>query len=315
MRGIRLIPVGMILLSTAIANAQSTPVDAAAAKPSAKPLNAPIVIGSPRPADTVDPGEATVPAPPPPPVYPKRPAELPPKPPKVLCHADQLTISADNSTLAEILAAVKGCTGAKIEIPEGAIQVRSFEELGPGPVRAVLDQLLSGTPYNYVIQSSEANPLKVETVLMSMRAADGDKPGNSIPADLPATSGRKLWQHMQRFDKPDPSSVNEDGTVNVDAAAAAEKEGGLPGQAASASSAQPSDNNAAPADPDASAAAVAAPAPVNPAAPPVANPGSSGDPSAAVSDRIAQMQQMFNQRQQMIKSQNQSQGQTGSPNN
>ncbi len=208
----------------------------------------------------------------------------------------------------EILAAVKGCTGAKIEIPEGAVHVRSFEELGPGPARVVLDKLLSGTPYNYVILSSEANPLKVETVLMSMRNSDTDKPGASIPADLPATAGRRLWQHMQKFDKPDPSTVNEDGTVDVDAAAAAEREGSLPGQVADPNAAQPSANAAAPGAPDSSASAVAATPPV---APPVVNPGSNADPAAAVQDRISQMQQMFNQRQQMLKTQNQS----GAPNN
>lgn len=287
MRGIRLIPMGLILLSTVIANAQTKPadaVDANAAAPSLAPA----------------------------PVYPKRPAELPPQAPKVTCRGDEITISADNSTLSEILAAVKGCTGAKIEIPEGAVRIRSFEELGPGPVRVVLDELLSGTPYNFVIQSSESNPLKVETVLLSMRVEDNAKPGAAaITEDLPETSGRRKWQHMQRFDKPDPSTVNEDGTVDVDAAAAAEKEGALPSQAANANASQPTADPAAPATPDASAAAVTVPPSVTPVAQPLVNPGSSADPSAAVSDRIAQMQQMFNQRQQMMKTQ----GQSGSPNN
>jgi hypothetical protein len=288
MRGIRLIPMGLILLSSAIANAQSKPADAVDAD--AAP-------------------EAVAPAPAI--VFPKRPAELPPQAPKVTCHGDELTISADNSALSEILAAVKGCTGAKIEIPEGAVHVRSFEELGPGPVRAVLDQLLSGTPYNYVIQSSDTNPLKVETVMMSMRVADTDKPGAAaVTDDLPATSGRRKWQHMQRFDKPDPSTVNEDGTVNVEAAAAAEKEGSLPGQPADPNAGQPSANPATP-TPDASATAVAEAPPITPVAPPIVAPGSNADPAAAVQDRIAQMQQMFNQRQQMLKPQ----GQSAPPNN
>jgi hypothetical protein len=46
---------------------------------------------------------------------------------------------------------------------------------------------------------------------------------------------------------------------------------------------------------------------------PIVNPNSTGDPAKAVQDRITAMQQMFNQRQQMIKSQNQTQGTT--PNN
>lgn len=287
LRGIRLFPLGSIVLSAAVAGAQVAPAAV--------------------PADADD-AVSAVATPAPAPVYPKRPAELPPQPPKVTCRGNDLTISANNSTLQEILQAVKGCTGAKIEIPDGAVRVRSFEELGPGPVRSVLDELLSGTPYNYVIQSSDTNPLKVETVMLSMRGSD-DKPGsNSLPADLPATTGRKLWQHMQKFDKPDPSQLNEDGTlIDADAAAAAQAETPLPTQAP-----QPDAPASTGTASEASATAAAEP-PAAPVAPPVVNPGSSSDPSQAITDRITQMQQMFSQRQQMVKQQNQ--GQTGSPNN
>jgi hypothetical protein len=48
-------------------------------------------------------------------------------------------------------------------------------------------------------------------------------------------------------------------------------------------------------------------------APPIIEPGSTADPAKAVQDRISSMQQLFNQRQQMMQKQNQSQG--GSPNN
>ena len=286
MRGMRLFPIGLIALSTTFASAQNklAPAgDAAAAPPVAVPA----------------------------PVVPKRPADMAPKPPKVTCRGELITISADNSALDAILAAVKGCTGAKIDIPEGASRVRSFEELGPGPVREVLDELLSGTQYNYVIQSSEANPAKVETVLLSMRGADGDKPGanangNAISTDLPMTAGRRAWQHMQKFDKPDPSTLNEDGTqVEADLATPAS-------ETAAAQSAEASANAADAATSEAAASASTAPA-LTPVAAPIMQPGSNGDPSKVVQDRIAAMQQMFSQRQQMIQKQNQSQ--TGTPNN
>jgi hypothetical protein len=192
-------------------------------------------------------------------------------------------------------------------LPADASRIRSFEELGPGPAREVLDQLLSGTPYNYVIQSSEANPLKVEQVLVSMRTEDNGKPGNAISTDIPMTAGRRAWQKMQKFDKPDPSTLNADGTqVESDASSPAE-------EAAAASSA---DANPAPAatnsgEPVESAAAPAPPPTMTPVAPPIVDPNSSADPSKAIQDRISQMQQMFNQRQQMIQKQNQSQ--SGSP--
>jgi hypothetical protein len=305
MHGIRLFPIGLVVLSAAMVNAQTKPAKPAeaAAAPQIVPAAAPIA-----------PAAAPVAAPAP--ELPKRPVELPPKAPKVTCHGDELTISADNSNLDAILAAVKGCTGARIDMPEGASRVRSFEELGPGPVREVLDQLLSGTPYNYVIQSSEANPLKVEQVLLSMRTDENGKPGSGggISTDIPMTAGRRAWQKMQKFDKPDPATLNADGTqVESEVASPAD-------EATAASTAQPADTNAAPATatpgeaaPVEAAAVPTAATAMTPVAQPILDPNSNGDPSKAIQDRIAQMQQMFNQRQQMMQKQGQSQGAT--PNN
>jgi len=285
MRGIRLFPIGFIVLSAAIASAQTKAVQNA----QADAVSAADIVAEP----------AAAPAP----VYPKRPAEMPPKPPKVTCRGDQITISADNSSLEAILAAVRGCTGAKIDMPAGAGQVRSFEELGPGPVREVLDDLLSGTPYNYVIQSSEANPLRVEQVMLSMRTNEGDKPGAggassaAISTDIPMTAGRRAWKLMQKFDKPDPSTLDGDTPAVADAATPAD-------QAAAAADGDGASGSAEPTQ-----AATTPPPVLTPVAAPI-DINSGGDPAKVVQDRIAAMQQMFNQRQQMIKSQNQTQSTT-----
>jgi hypothetical protein len=276
---IRLFPIGLIVLSAALAGAQAKLVTAA--------------------PDAVTPPPAPAPAP----EVPKRPADMSPKPPKVTCHGDQLTISADNSTLDAILAAVKGCTGAKIDIPAGAGAIRSFEELGPGPVREVLDDLLSGTQYNYVIQSSASNPLKVETVMLSMRT---NEPGSAAP-DLPMTPGRRAWSHMQKFDKPDPNNLDtpQDQAETPASQATAPVD---PDPAPDATAAKTPDAAQPPPVPAAVTAAIN-----NPVAPPVVDPGSAVDPSKAIEDRINAMQQLFNQRQQMM--QKQGQGQPTTPNN
>lgn len=307
LHGVRLFSLTMLsaaIATGAIASAQAPNSKVgAAASPQTKKLSA---------AEIAPAADAASPAPEP--VYPKRPAEQPPKPPKVTCRGDQITISAENSTLDAILAAVRGCTGAKIDIPGDASRIRSFEELGPAPVREVLDDLLSGTPYNYVIQSSEANPLKVETVLLSMRSGDGGKPGsNSISTDIPMTAGRRAWQKMQKFDKPDPATLNEDGTQVESAPETPANE------VTAASLGQPTDGNQATAaanPPENATEASAAAPPVAPAsavAPPIADPNSGADPAKVMQDRIAAMQQMFAQRQQMMQKQNQPQSTT--PNN
>jgi hypothetical protein len=291
MRAFGLFPLGMIVLSTSIAYAQST-VGAA--------------------ADGAEQAPSAVPAPPPPP---PRPAEMPPKPAKVTCNGDMLSISADNSSLDSILAQVRGCTGAKIDFPEGTGKVRSFEELGPGPVRKVLDELLSGTQYNYVIQSSDQNPAKVESVLLTMRT--GDVPGgassnsNLVSADIPATAGRRAWAHMQKFDKPDPNSESD---LNAQAAAEAAFGGDAntpaPAEpAAAAGAAQSAAPGTAPDDASPAATAnVAPPAPALGISP-------STDAKAAVQDRITSMQQMFDQRRQMMQKQNAAPGQNTGPSN
>ena len=294
MRVVGLFPLGMIVLSTSIAYAQTT-VGAA--------------------ADATEQAPSAVPAPPPPP---PRPAEMPPKPAKVTCSGDMLTISADNSSLDSILAQVRGCTGAKIDVPEGASKIRSYEQLGPGPVRTVLDQLLSGTQYNYVIQSSDENPAKVETVMLTMRTSEG--PGgatsnsNAVSTDLPMTAGRRAWTHMQKFDKPDPNSESDQ---NAQAAAEAAFNGG---DSNSPAPAEPADANAAPASAvpasaapaDTASAAAATPAPP---ATPAASLSPNADPKSGFQDRINSMQQMFDQRRQMIEKQNTTTTQSNGPSN
>jgi len=302
--GIRLFPMGLIVLSGAMVSAQTGSQGrvhtGAVQNPQTKAAVKAVEV-APEPAEAAPVATPEV-------VYPKRAVELPSKPPKVTCKGDHLTISADNSTLESILAAVRGCTGAKIDMPEGTAHIRTFEELGPGPVREVLDTLLSGTPYNYVIQSSEANPLKVEQVMLSMRTKDGEKPGSgpaseSISTDIPMTAGRRAWKLMQKFDKPDPSSLDGDTPTVADAESPADE---------ATAAADSNGASGSPTSADPTQAAATPPAPPTPVAAPI-DASSGGDPAKVVQDRIAAMQQMFNQRQQMIKSQNQ--GQSGAPNN
>lgn len=124
-------------------------------------------------------------------------AENPPKAPKVTCDGDQLTISANNSTLGSVLAAVHACIGIQIDIPAGAGGGRTFEQLGPGPERQVLESLLSGTDFNYVIGSSDEDPGKVETVLLMERTTE--VAANAPPSDRSLSPARRLWLGPRRM--------------------------------------------------------------------------------------------------------------------
>ena len=82
---------------------------------------------------------------------------MPALPPQVHYSRGQLTIVAENSTLADILAAVRSQTGAQVDVPPSATE-RVVAHLGPGPTRDVLTALLNGTHFNYVMIGSPAHP-------------------------------------------------------------------------------------------------------------------------------------------------------------
>src|SRR5579859_7242585 len=85
-------------------------------------------------------------------------------PPQVNYENDQLTINAPNSTLADILRAVRKQTGADIEVPSAPERV--VTHLGPGPARDVVAQLLNGSRFNYVLLGSPADDAVLTKVVL-----------------------------------------------------------------------------------------------------------------------------------------------------
>src|SRR5262249_23993124 len=68
----------------------------------------------------------------------------------------RLRIDAENLPLLEVLRAVSVRTGAEVQFPAGALREPVFVHLGPGKPRDVLNQLLKGAPFNYLILSADA---------------------------------------------------------------------------------------------------------------------------------------------------------------
>lgn len=126
------------------------------------------------------------PAPPPLPSGPTGPVQQIPLdsiaavPPQVSYQGSQLTIIAPNSTLADILRAVRKQTGAEIEIPSAPERV--VTHLGPGPARDVLADLLNGSRFNYVLLGAPGNEALLTRVLLVPKAKDA-APTTPNPAD------------------------------------------------------------------------------------------------------------------------------------
>ena len=85
-------------------------------------------------------------------------------PPHVTYENDQLTIVAPNSTLADILRAVHKQTGAEIEIPSAPERV--VTNLGPGPARDVVAELLNGSRFNYILLGSPGNDAALTRIVL-----------------------------------------------------------------------------------------------------------------------------------------------------
>jgi hypothetical protein len=87
-----------------------------------------------------------------------------------------LTISADNSTLGDILSAVRKQTGAILEVPPSLLGERVATQLGPGNPRDVLQQLFMGSKFDYIIVGSPEDPQAVQRIILTARAGAGNAP-------------------------------------------------------------------------------------------------------------------------------------------
>jgi len=90
----------------------------------------------------------------------------------------ELTIHVVNTTLTEVLGKVSRLTGVAIELPAGAgVEKMQIVELGPGPARQVLASLLSESNFDYLIQSADDEPEKIQSVLLVPRGKKDSTPG------------------------------------------------------------------------------------------------------------------------------------------
>ncbi len=146
---------------------------------------------------------ATTPAPPAPvpqtpaiPEPPPTPEQMPASPPKVVMSGGQLSIDAENSTLGDVLSAVKTLTGATVEAPNAATNERIAVNLGPGSPQQVLQQLFSGSKFDYIILGSPTNATAVEKIILTNRGAAGASgpiggaaPVNNVANQMPGRPG------------------------------------------------------------------------------------------------------------------------------
>jgi len=279
---------------------------------------------------------ATEPAAPPPAQIWLPPVQAPQHVPVIAWDGKLLTIDADNSSLSDILLAIRSHTGASIEMPGSTSRERIGIHLGPAPVREVLSSLLYGTDFNYVVLSSEDDETALGKVIITAR--DGDDSDDTVTADtrsgptnpkmrlMPgyAAPGKRDFE-VALSNKVEGSSSSAAETPAEDASAPVEDQpsvaaGTDPNPANSqtdnrpVASAEATDSSSSPSSSSDSATVTAAQSVtgVAAAAPVSASEASSEGDTSTVSHMEQTLQKMYQQRQQLQAQQNRA-GQTPAP--
>lgn len=219
---------------------------------------------------------------------PQQPHVAPPRPlaadqpatkqPQVTYEDGQLTIIAENSLLSDILSALHTVMGAEIDLPASASGQRIWIQLGPGPARSVVSELLSGTGLNYVIQGSETDVDGIRSVSLTPNTKATDGPGTSTE-QLARVANRRVLR-------------GSSGTPDVP-----EQENPAPPEPTASSGAAPTDPTAPPTGPQSAAADLQSAA---------GSPGSNASrPATPTTEQmIQQLQSMYQQRKQIQQNRN-----------
>jgi hypothetical protein len=225
-------------------------------------------------------------------------AQPKPLPLQVTYEAGQLTIIAENSKLSDILASLRACMGADIDLPASASGERMWARIGPGPARQVLATLLSQTKLDYIIQASDTDPDGIRNVWLTARtegpAVTTARVGAPVVRPLPP----RLSDSERRVVRNPPPAETEspEPAVSPDAPPA----GALPPP----TGAQPALTDAAPASTQPTPAATDAPAASDTQGSepnkPATNATPAATPPANPADQMIQtLQNMYEQRKQM----------------
>jgi hypothetical protein len=289
-RGCSLPSLRLAAVAWGLAAAMAVPAPAQQARPAPAKSPRKAHHAKPKPAVPESIPQVTLPAPPPP--ERRAPEQMPPGVPQVSWDGSELTINADNSTLADILVAIRTRTAAEIDVPSGASRERIAARLGPGPAREIIATLLSWTDFDYIIQASDDDPAGIHSILLTPR----EKPDAVVARAGMGNSaaGRRLSHRYGQVNTSpaevqEPSSSTETETPAEAPVAAAQP---APVEPVAASDSPPEQPDAASNTPRVQAnlnpASTAASSDLNP---PLAS---------STQERMQTLQSLYEQRKQMV---------------
>lgn len=123
---------------------------------------------------------------------------------EVVYKNDQLSIWADNASLAEVLSEVARKTGADIPLPATAAQEQVAANIGLLPVRDALAALLNGSHFNFILVGSERDSAKLQRVILTFRSTELPQPAIDSAAPVVVGSQPEPEDSPQPETQPQP---------------------------------------------------------------------------------------------------------------
>jgi len=94
----------------------------------------------------------------------------PANPPRISYANGELTVVADNSSMADVMSGIERAIGARLDGTQPESE-RVFGQFGPGSPRDVLNSLLSGSRYDFILVGAIDDPGAVQTIMLSPHGA------------------------------------------------------------------------------------------------------------------------------------------------
>ncbi len=105
-------------------------------------------------------------------------------PAQVTYTGGQLSVVANNNSLAETLAEIRNLTKAKVEGVQPGAAERISGEFGPDTPRAVVGALLASSHYNFILVSAQGNPAVLQRIVLSEPAPEPVAVSKPVPQPM-----------------------------------------------------------------------------------------------------------------------------------
>jgi hypothetical protein len=134
------------------------------------------------------------------------PEQLPAQPPRVSYQNGRLAVDSQNSTLGDVLTAIRRLTGAQLDLPAGVGSERVAAHLA-GPPREVITSLLDGSSLGYIILGSPENPDSLQKVILTVLPKSAPTPSAATASNRPSPAPQVFQPPANDFtgddDQPD----------------------------------------------------------------------------------------------------------------